>query len=117
MTAFEGSAESIRGCQASGKVHRKDDHFLKVRESIMYRKHIKNAASFLLILSLLISCFSAAQAAGFTQLGNSTGFSIMNAKGNTVTLTAGSVSDPGSGECWEYANRLYSKIWGTAPGR
>lgn len=67
------------------------------------------------IMLLLISCTaSAAQFTNCTELSNNTTFQIVNQNGNTITVKANDVNDPGDRKCWGYAQAFYQKVWGVS---
>ncbi len=64
------------------------------------------------MLVMLICAISMTSASANTELSKTKKFSIKNSAGTVVSVWANMVSDPGSGECWAYANSVYSNIWG-----
>lgn len=78
---------------------------------------MKRTVLSVLVILMVTLCLPFNASAAGTNISNSTKFTIPNTRGNdptvgTATVYASMVSDPGSGQCWAYANSIYSKIWG-----
>ena len=64
----------------------------------------------MIIMTLFLLSYSS-MAFSSELISNTQNFSFINSSGKTITLNAKSVNDPGSGQCWKYANDLYYKVW------
>ncbi len=78
--------------------------------------YIKSTMNFVCITVIMLLLLSRVAIAGTftncTELSNNTTFEIVNQNGKTISLCANDVTDPGSGECWSYAQGFYKKVWG-----